>query len=666
MASRRSLYFALIALSAPLAAHTAGCTDTPQSSSSSTGSSGSGGGDAGFTAPACNAHQSPGTAQFTDRTADWGLTGVNGTILTAGDLDGDGYPELIAHLNVSGKREIVGQAEHYYQVLWNEPNPSGGRRFVDRTVESGYGATYDNAPNELRSAQMATFGDVDNDGDTDIFSGTYNDPNSQTPDPDRSVVLLNNGQGHFDLAPKSKLQTPGASPMASSAFVDIDRDGVLDLFLGHWYAGNGQPSYQRLLQGTRENPGYYWDISVESGIKALENARPAFGVAACDLNNDGLPELVVSSYGRAPNMLFQSDGPNHFKDIAVEAGYAYDDNQTYTDNQFFLCACQLSPNEPACAGAPMPSVQCPAPADMPGYWDFMRDTQPERLGGNTFTTLCSDITGDGAFDLYNAEIKHWWAGEGSDASELLVNTNDASGIHFNRPGNTKTGLSFPHPTNDWNEGGLYAAAADIDNDARQDLIIGESDYDDQYGMYFHQKNDGTFEEMGQASGFHHACAHNPVVVDFDRDGDLDIVVGSSRMRTWCSNAWATNEVHFYENHLSELGSQSVAIRLKGNGTDTNASGIGARVVVRTTDQNGTETAQVKELNGGFGHSGIMHDTVLHFGLGDCAVIHSIEVTWPNAARSTDRYENIPADRLIELRQGDPAAVVIVPAPSKTP
>lgn len=659
-----SLYLAFFLALPVLCALACGDTTPAASSSNQSGSSsssgGGNGGNAGQSVPACDAHQSPGAATFSDRSTDWGLAGVNGTILTAGDLNGDGYPELIAHLNVVGQRELEGQAGHHYQVLWNEPHPSGkGRTFADRTVESGYGNTYDQAPGELRAAQMALFGDLDNDGDTDIFSGTYNDPNAMVPDPDRSVVLLNDGTGHFALGPECKLQTPGPSPLSSASLLDTDRDGVLDLFLGHWYGASGLPSYQRLLQGTRETPGYYWDISNTSGIKVIDNARPAFGVTACDLNDDGQPEILVSSYGRAPNMLFQSDGPNHFKDIALEAGYAYDENQSYTDNQFFLCACQLSPAEPSCAGAPAPAVQCPTPAELPAYWDFMRDTVPERLGGNTFTTVCSDITGDGAFDLYNAEIVHWWAGQGSDPSELLVNTSDASGIRFTRPGNDKTGLAWPHPTSDWNEGGLYAAAADIDNDARQDLIVGASDYDDQYGMYFHQKGDGTFEEIAQAAGFHHACAHNPLVVDFDRDGDLDIVVGSSRMRQWCSDAWPTNEVHFYENKISDLGGKSIAIRLKGNGTSANTSGIGARVVVRTIDQNGTETLQTKEMSGGFGHSAIMHDTVLHFGLGNCEAIHSIEVAWPDAQRSKDRYENVPVHRLIELRQGDPAAAFIV-------
>lgn len=132
------------------------------------------------------------------------------------------------------------------------------------------------------------------------------------------------------------------------------------------------------------------------------------------------------------------------------------------------------------------------------------------------------------------------------------------------------------------------------------------------------------------------------------------------MRQWCSDAWASNEVHFYENKISDLGGHSIAIRLKGNGANTNTSGIGARVVVRTIDENGKESLQSKEMSGGFGHSAIMHDNVLHFGLGNCSAIHSIEVAWPNAERSIDRYENVPVNRLIELRQGDPAPALVVP------
>jgi enediyne biosynthesis protein E4 len=638
---------------------------TAAAGSGSGGAGGSGGADS-TPAVACDAHATTGPTGYVDRSDAWGLTaaGVTGLLLSAADLDGDGYPDLITHTWRPNTREVIGGEERLYRVLMNEPAEGGGRTFVDRTAESGYGKPVDGSTTEYRVAQMAIYGDVDNDGDLDVFSGVYTDGNAvqdpPTPaDLDRSEILLNDGKGHFTLGPRSAVQTPGATPLAGASFVDFDRDGALDVFVGNWYGKVGA-SYQQLLRGDKAAPGAFFDVSTESGIKQSVNRRPVFGTTACDVNADGAPELLASAYGRAPNLLYQNDGASLFTDVGVASGFAYDDNQTYDDNQFFLCHCAADPTDPACDGAGSPQVQCPSAAQLAQYWNASSD-DIDQLGGNTFTTVCSDIDGDGALDLYNAEIVHWWAGSGSDPSELLVNVSDASSIRFERPGNEVTGMAWPHPGVDWNEGGLYAAAADLDNDGREDVLVGASDYDDQYGLVFHQKPDGTFEETGRASGFDHACASAPIVADFDRDGDLDIVVGSSRMRDWCAAAHDTEEVHLFESDASTSG-HWLAVKLSGDGATTNRTGIGARVVVRTVGADGVEVRQTKELSGGYGHYGLQNDTVLFFGIGACAIVHSVEVTWPDLARTTQRFDDVTADRVIELRQGDAAVYEGMPAP----
>src|SRR5262249_23052003 len=113
---------------------------------------------------------------FTDRSDAWGLTGAQivGNRIVSGDLDGDGYPDLIIHAIGTNNRETVGSA-HLLCVLMNEPKPGGGRHFVDRTAESGYGTPPDGGTTEYRSAQLAILADIDNDGDLDIFSGVYTD-----------------------------------------------------------------------------------------------------------------------------------------------------------------------------------------------------------------------------------------------------------------------------------------------------------------------------------------------------------------------------------------------------------------------------------------------------------------------------------------------------------
>jgi hypothetical protein len=471
---------------------------------------------------------------------------------------------------------------------------------------------------------------------------------------DRSEILINDGKGVFSLAPISAPH-PDASqlwPTTGATFADVDRDGKIDLFVGFWYAMYGQTSYgvqAQLYKGAGD--GTFMSITDAAGLKTYPNGyasgtnhRPAYGVTSCDVDGDGSPELLVSAYGRQWNMLYQNDGSAHFTEVGRESGYAGDDKTDYRDNQFFACYCTVHPTQADCMGVAPPLTSCPMPAD--AYWQKGVDDQPWRLNGNTFSTACSDIDGDGKLDLYSAEIHHWHIGESSDSSELLHNIGDVGTIKFERPGNARTGMIWPHPTSDWNEGGLMVATGDLDLDGLEDVVVAASDYPDQFSLIFHQKPDHTFEEVGKAWGLHHACASGLTIADFDRDGDLDVVVGSGTARD-CANIWKTNEVHIYENKADTKKQHWLEIRLQGDGTTTNRAGIGARVTVTT----GGGTI-VRELGGGYGHMGMHNDAgVISLGLGACTVAN-IEVRWPNQDLTKQSFAKVGASRFIELRQGD--------------
>ena len=621
------------------------------------------GGDAGpGPFESCDVHASA-PSHFTDRSAAWNLEpdggmGITGNRISAADLDGDGYPDLLIHAISSNARSNVplpdgGRSPMLERVLMNRAAPGGGRRFVDATVESGVFQLPEDAGGALRSAQIAVAGDVDNDGDLDLFSGTQVDPTVPATDPgDRSQILLNDGTGHFQLAPASDT-TPGAAdlwPTTSASFVDANRDGKLDVFVGFWYRkygysydgiqaqlyqGNGDGTFRSVTEGV----GLSTDTD---GFEAGTNSRPAYGVTSCDLDGDGADELMVSAYGREWNLLYQNDGTGHFTEVGQQSGYAGDSNLDYSDNQFFACYCVQYPLAPQCAGVAPPLIQCPSPAGADWGVD---DDLPWRLNGNTFTTFCGDVNGDGKPDLYSAEIRHWHIGQSADGSELLVSDGAPGNIHFNRPGNAATGMVWPHPTSDWNEGGLMVAGADLDHDARTDLVVAASDYPDNFGLVFHQKPDGTFEEVGAPWGMHHACMSGLTVADFDRDGDLDVVVGSGTARD-CSAVWSSNEVHIYENDAAQHG-HWLEVRLRGDGQSANRTGIGAKVTVSAGG-----VSQVQELTGGYGHMGMENDTVLHFGLGACAGAANVSVRWPDAQGSTQTFDAVAADQLVELRQGD--------------
>ncbi|MGZ3449733.1 MAG: CRTAC1 family protein [Polyangiales bacterium] len=617
-------------------------------------------------APACG---TTGDAKlgFVRKTDAWDLDdahlGVRGNHIQAIDLDHDGYPDLLIESGGSARSDTsLAGPQQLVRVLMNRPKDGGGRHFVDETAASNYGIarTDVKVPTTgtlLRASQLAVAGDVDNDGDLDVFSGVYVDPSKPDADVgDRNDIVLNDGKGKFALAPKSDLQTITGDllpPTSSASFVDADRDGVLDLWIGFWYQVYGSTNYgvqARLLKGNGD--GTFTDATKNSGLEtttsgydAGKNHRPAYGVTTCDLNDDGAPELLLSAYGRQWNLLYQNLGGLKFAEIGQPSTYAGDSNVDYTDNEFYKCYCQTSGK---CTPSSPPRLDCSTPS-----WNPAIDPKPWRNNGNTFTTVCADLNGDGKLDLYSAEIKHWHIGESADQSELLVNDGptDTAPIHFTRPGRPATGLEWKHETTDWNEGGIMVAAADLDLDGMQDLIVGASDYPGNFSMIYRQKSPGVFEEIGEAVGLHHECTVGIAVADFDRDGDLDVVVGSSTARD-CAKTWSKgNEVHLYENTTNTPGAPTnhgflqVGFEGKGKG-GSNRSGIGARVRILGEDGK----VQMQELGGGYGHFGMEHDTFLTFGLGNSCAPKELEVRWPNGDLTKARYTGIGGGRRIVIKE----------------
>ncbi|MCS6900963.1 MAG: CRTAC1 family protein [Myxococcales bacterium] len=639
------------------------------------GAAGDGGGGSGGTSiPSCL--ETPvGAPFFTNATERWGLSpeklNVLGNRLTAADLDGDGYPDLIVHRGGSNARTDIEAAQKdsnkwLVRVLMNRPAPDGqGRTFVDATLESQYGKIPgDTEGKELRSAHLVVAADVDNDGDLDLFSGTYIDGNADpTKNPDRgdrSRILLNDGKGVFTIAPPSDVTPPDTEtpPTTGASFVDADRDGKIDLFVGFWYKNYGLSDMGTQAQLYKGNgDGTFTTITTSVGLKTQgssssfakgTNHRPAYGVTACDLDDDGAPELMVSAYGRQWNLLYQNDGKGFFKEVGQASGFAGDENTSFHDNQFFACYCTVNKSEPACAKAIKPMIQCPSP---PGANWSKSGENPWRNNGNTFSTFCGDIDGDGKNDLYNAEIAHWWAGNGSDRSQILRNTSTGGILSFQRLTPEEAGTVVPHPTVDWNEGGIFAAGADLDNDGRLDLFLGTTDYPDQYGYFFQQQVDGTFVERGEVWNLRHPCASGVAIADFDRDGDLDVILGAGTARD-CGKIWSANHVLFYENNASTQG-KSVAIRLRG--TTANGAGIGARITLEAGGRR-----QTREISGGYGHMAMQHDTIAHFGLGACETIDAVRIRWPSSDEE-QVLTGVPVAHLIQITQGSSTPQVLIPA-----
>ena len=601
----------------------------------------------------------PATPAFREVTADYGLAELTAKRMSTADLDNDGYADLVAWNDVVNTRTsfTLPVTGWLVRVLMNRPREGGapGRRFVEATRESNFLALRDGTTDHGRLVTIVAFADVDNDGDLDAYTGTM--PTAmptatQDADPgDRGTILLNDGHGVFALGPVSDA-TPGAdsSPQTIGAiFNDQNLDGRVDLLVGYHSSVFGLPIGQQSQMFRGAGDGTFGEVtdavgmaleSTNGSLLTVTNNRPLYGISACDVNNDGRLDIIGAAYGRQFNLLMTSHGDT-FEDESQASGVGGDSNRDFSDNQTYRCYCAAMPGR---CPATVPAVSAGFTCGGRGTWNPAVDERPWRLNGNTFSIACGDVDNDGDIDLYTGEIAHPDVGANSDRAELLVNDTVAGGpTRFSRPGRRATGLVPPSGTGD--EGVLSNAMFDFDNDGRLDIWAGGSDYPNQFGWLFAQGADGHFTEVSRAAGIRHACPLGVAWADFDHDGDVDMVVGTSTART-CGTAWmGRSVVRVYENIASEANWTTVRLVGRGDG-GANRAAIGARVRVTTGD-----VTQTRDVQGNWGLAGLATELPVHVGLGAHCTIDRLEVRWPDAAHSVETFTDVRANYPLEIVQG---------------
>ncbi len=606
-------------------------------------------GDAGPPKAICKTPASLAPIHFTDVSADYGISDdmiSNGVV--AADFDGDGFSDIVITTGWSQSGDNMGKRVRH--LLLNQ----GGTTFVDSTDASGILAGD-------HGFGLVNAGDIDDDGDVDLIVCPEDTTNSADVITDGCAALLNDGKAHFTRADASDLGKR-IFWVPSGALLDYDRDGYLDFWpatIAHWpYPVTPPPVNMPPTLFRGNGDGTFANVSAAVGLPTADGKanfgtsfRYVFGITACDIDNDGDDDVIFADYGRQENQVWRNDD-GHFTNVAHDLGLDYDDNQDFTDDQSYLCWCEHYVAASCPPSTPLPAVEsfCTVFGGSFGRgWAQGTTDQPWNLGGNNFSIACGDIDDDGDMDLMSATIVHGDVGQSADPSELVLNPGTPN-TKFTRPGNKVTGLDRPESGIYWNHGDNQVMFVDFDLDGRKDIFLTDTAAYDNNGVVesshnylWHQKPDGTFEEVIMTSGLlgTNKLPHleGPAFIDIDGDGDLDMIAGDAN----------TLKLRVFRNDSAQ-DQNWTRIRLVGAGAGAaNTSAIGA--IVKVTAGGRTQTQYV---SGGFGHGNNQNDLVLTFGLGSTCSIDSIDVRWPDATASHSTFAGVETNYNVTLHQGSTA------------
>jgi len=450
----------------------------------------------------------------------------------------------------------------------------GGWKFTDVTDQAGVGDT--------GFGLGVVAGDYDNDGDLDIYVNNYG-PN---------VLYRNNGDGTFSDVTAQAGVANGSKVGAAALFLDIDKDGDLDLFVANYldftyenhlmrtskgiskYAGpmDFPPKTNDLFRNNGD--GTFTDVSVESGV--AEHKGWGMGGVAVDYDNDGDTDVHIINDVYA-NFLFENDGTGKFNEVGLIAGIAYD---LHGDDQGSM------------------GVDC-GDYNNDGWLDFYQTSYAQEMA-----TLYRNM-GDGMFQ------------------DVTMLTGAGAG-------------TLAHVT--WGNGFV-----DFDNDGDLDIFVACGHLQDNIELYddttsssvrnilLMNNGDGKFVDVSDRSGEGMKVKLRSRAAgfdDLDNDGDVDVVVLNSRREPTILRNDSPSKGHWLQ------------VRLRG--VKTNRDGIGARVKVTAGDL--TLTDEVHSGRGYQSHYGMR----LHFGLGSRDKVNRIEVRWIGGG--VDILENVPADQLVTVTE----------------
>jgi uncharacterized membrane protein YraQ (UPF0718 family) len=548
--------------------------------------------------------------------------------IAAGDVHGDGWVDVVVATDTGLRLYANNQEGGFVQQEFSIPQTTGSL------------------------VTNVALVDLNNDGWLDLFFGVFR----------RGLFVIYNQEGHFLEANLSLIpNAPEAFAVGASGFADLDRDGDLDAVIGNWAPPPHKSANAAALQA----------VVLDNTPRGLEmRALPGFGgealsVLITDLNRDGLADVWVANDRRTPDNVLLGDGAGGLEPVKASDGLLPGTTGTSMSLAVGDVDNDLSPEiyEAQIAWGDgdryPPEFVCAEVSDEIAHEEclLIMDLNQKFRNSGTDYSDCDDLRDNSFFrdcvasNLVEASVRN---GDQASCDLLPDSWSDLAFICGYVAGNREPGwarkvqetyaaadvleqINFISANSlfAWKDNGYVDIAndlgvtiggwgwnakfADLDNDEWQDLYIVNNmpRVPRRTSHYFYRNIEGRgFENATAAAGLtSYLSTRAYTYIDFDRDGDLDIITVPTSGPMWV-----------YKNQGATGNSLTIALR-----DDTsNRFGIGSTITIYYGREG--SLSQMREIlaSGGFAS---FDAPIAHFGLGEFGSAERIEIRWSTGERT---------------------------------
>ncbi len=424
--------------------------------------------------------------------------------------------------------------------------------------------------------------DYDNDGDSDVYITALGD--------DR--LFRNNGNGRFqDVTAAAGIENKDFG--TSAAWFDYDNDGRLDLFVANYVKWSPDEDLWCSLDGETKSyctPESYNGVSsrlfrnlgdgrfeeATRSAKIFDETSKALGVVVFDYDRDGWLDLFVAN-DTQPNKLYHNDQKGAFRDVGLAAGVAFGED-----------------------GRARGAMGVDAA-------DYDRSGRPHLVVGNFSNEM---------INLYHNEGKGLFI---DDAPPSDVGRASLLSLTFGT-------FFFDYDLDGHLD--IFAANGHLDPDIER---VQPKVRFAQPPLLFRNRGGGKFAPVMDDVGkdlSQPLVARGAAYADYDRDGDLDVLVTTNN-----------GPAHLYRN---DGGNENSYLRLSLVGESSNRDAIGAEVTVRSPS--GEQWGMVRTGSSYCSQS----ELPLTFGLAKDLAVENVEVKWPSGQLRT--YSDLKPNKAYRVHE----------------